>query len=423
MNSVMGISSSRNRLSAVPLAAAYVAVPMGMAMVRLVDGQGAYLENLPWLLLAGLGVLIGLHRPSPDAPRSTGFTSKTLLFLCLVAGLALYTSDIRILLETVFPYIREFAPVAYALFALLWAGTCGMADRYDFQRFGALLSVICIVNLVFEVFMYGTVPTIRWIGNADILAGLLLISLCAGLKPGLNEGGRVEPDQGNTWWRVLVLIGLLTCFSRTGYFAAGWIVLCFGRGRLLMRSLYALVCALLLVVTFLLPPTASESIRYVDYWLWVEALRLFSETPSLLLTGYPLNIGLPVTFPPGMTAIWETATGQPTIMGVYLTQVPSFWLRLLYGWGATVPAALLVFVFTLLFKNLSRMGAGLTAALFAQGMTTPLLFDPAMAVPIVMGYMVALSSPADQANAKVDEPDGSKVQPLDPAAEWNMRPL
>lgn len=423
MNSVMGIPSTKGRLSAVPLGVAYVAIPVGTAMIRLLDGHGVFIENLPWLLLAALGILVTLYRPFPGAVRRTGFTSKALLFLTLVAALVLYTADIQGALEGVYPYLKEFAPVCYVLFALLWAATCGPVDRYDFQRFGALLSVICIVDFGIETVLYGTIPTVRWIGNADILAGLLLLSLCAGLKPGLNEGGRVEPDQGNKWWRMLVMIGLLTCFSRTGYFAGAWVVLCFGRGSLWMRGLYALACAFLLVVTFLLPPTASDSIRYIDYWLWVEALRLFAETPSLLWTGYPLDTPLPVIFPPGMTSIWEAATGLPTVLGASLPQVPSFWLRLLYGWGVTVPAVVLVFVFTLLFKNLTRMGAGLTAALFAQGMTTPLLFDPAMAVPIVMGYLVALLPSARPLNAKVDEPTASSVKPLDCAVEWNMRPL
>ncbi|MDC0336480.1 hypothetical protein OAN24_06280 [Pseudodesulfovibrio sp.] len=436
MTSMKGTFGERARLSSIPLAVAYGAVPLGAAAARLMGGSATVSTSMPWLLLAGIGAILAMHRPTPGAPSTKGFFFKATLFMLLVVGLVMYAPDIIGAQITLLPYFRESTPLLFLLFCGLWASTCGLPDRGDFQRFGALLGVLCLIDLVTEVTVYQAVPTIRWIGNADMLAGLLLVSVCAGLKPGGNDGGAHEPDQGRTVWRVLTLLGLMACLSRTGLFAAAWVVLCFGRGLFRYRALSSLLCIGLLALTFFLPPTTSDAVRYTDYWLWVEALRLYAEAPAILLTGFPIDVPLPVQFPAGMAPIWELATGTPSSFGAFLTQVPSFWLRLTMAWGMAAPMLLLVVLFILLFRRLTRMGAGLTAALFAQGMSTPLLYDPTMAVAIGLGFILALAKPAVRPNVKKNEPkepameseaapesDPTPDPEPNPVDEWNLKPL
>ncbi len=419
---------SSNELSSIPLAVAYGAVPLGAAAARYLGGPGSTVSVLlPWLLLAVIGTVVAMIRPTPGAAKKQGFLFKITLFLLLGAGAFIYASDLVFILREYMPHILEMAPLIFLLFCFLWASTCGMPDRSAFQRFGALLGVICIIDLIVEVVLYQAVPTVRWIGNADVLAGLLLLSICAGLKPGENDGGAYEPDQGNAIWRLLALVGLLACMSRTGFFAAGWVVLCFGRGKVRYRILFALVCSGLLTLSFLLPATPSDAVRYTDYWLWVETMRLFTGTPALMVSGYPIGEPLPIQFPAGMSIIWEAATGSPASFGVFLPQIPAFWLRLILGWGIIAPLALLIILFFLLFRRLTRMGAGLVAALFAQGMTTPLLYDPAMGIAIGLGFILALSGSVKQ-NTKKDDieeavPESEHEPHPDPADEWNLRPL
>lgn len=428
MTRIKGTLTSPARLAAVPLAVAYGAIPLGTAAARLVDGNGAVSPTLPWLLLTGIGLILSLHRPTPEAPPRKGFVYKATLFMLMVIGLFMYSADLMEAQAAVLPYLRESTPLIFLLFCGLWASTCGLPDRGDFQRFGALLGTLCILDLVAEIVLLQAVPTVRLIGNADVLAGLLLVSLCASLRPGDNDGGVPEPDQGQLGWRILIMLGLMACLSRTGLFAAAWVVLCFGRGRLRNRALYSALSGLLIGITFLLPPTASEAVRYTDYWLWVEALRLFATTPATLLTGFPIDASLPVIFPVGMGPVWEAATGSASSIGAFLTQIPSFWLRLTLGWGIGVPIAILTILFILLFRRLTRMGAGLTAALFAQGMSTPLLFEPAMATAIGLGFILALSSPATRPNVKSADPVTPPAAPAsgmlpDPTQEWDLRPL
>ena len=366
----------RRPAAEIPLALAYGILPMVTAL----SGLGWLPEPEPpdmaWLVLACFGLVASLRRPAPGAPARRGFVFLAVLLLLAMAGLVLYRADLMARLAPALPYIKECGPLAYLLFGVLWALTFGMADRRAFQKYGALLGLLCLLDMVAELVMYRTVPTVRLIGNADVVAGLLLVALCAGLRPGENQGGVIEPDQGRPWWRMLIMLGVPACLSHTALFAAAWVILCFGRGKLRFRTLYAMACLAVLAGSLLLPATISDAIRYTDYWLWLEAVRLFTETPALLLTGFPVGDPLPVQFPVGMGAIWEAATGAPAIFGAFLSQVPSFWLRLILAWGAGVPLVLLATMFALLLRRLTRLGAGLSAALFAQGMATPPALRP-----------------------------------------------
>jgi len=391
MDSLKSAIPRRTRLASVPLIVAFGALPLGAIAVRAADGAyGMASVLMPWLVLAALGALLSM-KGKPKGVDWKKLAYRAPLFLILVLALLLYQGDLGALTKPWLPYLTELSPLIFLLFSLLWASTCGLPDRADFQRFGALLGTICVFDLAVEIPLYETAPAMRWIGNVDVLAGLLLVALCAGLKPGGNEGGLHEPDQGHPIWRGLVLVGLLACLSRTGLFAAGWVVLCFGRGKVRWRLLYTVVCAALIYLTFLLPPSPADAVRYTNYWLWVEALRVFSHAPSLLTSGFPIPGALPIDFPPEMAAIWQAATDRSAMFGAFLPDIPSFWLRLTMAWGIFAPLGLLGIIFILLLRRISRLGAGLTAALFAQGMTTPLLFDPAMAVTITLAFILALS--------------------------------
>lgn len=421
MFDVMHKGAERGRLTALPLAVAYGAVPLGSAAARFSGDAAAVTIMAPWLLLALLGTLTAMYRPSPGSTGSIGkLVFRGILFGLLLFGLFTYLPDVFTVLAPFIPYIREISPFVFLLLCGLWVVTFGMPDRRDFQRFGALLGALCIIDAAAELYFYQALPAARWLGNADMLAGLLLVALCASLKPGPNDGGGLEPDQGVPYWRAFIMAGLLACMSRTGLFAAAWVVLCFGRGRWPFRLGYTVACAVCMVLTFLLPVTASDSARYADYWLWVEALRLYDDSISTLFTGFPIDSSLPIRFPAGISLIWETATGSPSDMGALLPQIPSFWLRSTLAWGLGVPLLLMTTIFTLLFMRLTRMGAGLVAALFAQGMTTPLLYDPTMAVTIGLGFILALSAPPVRPNTRVAESAAPETD--DPVREWNLRP-
>ncbi|WP_316899212.1 hypothetical protein [Pseudodesulfovibrio indicus] len=419
-----------SRLAAIPLAVACAAVPLGSLLARFTGPGHEVSAFLPWLLLAALGTVRAiLFRRSGSRLRP-----KFFLELAMFAGLAWLIGvrhrDLLYQLSWLADLTPELAPAIMLGFCGLWAITFGLPDRADFQRYGAILGLLCIADLAVEGFIYRAAPPVRWIGDMDLLAGLLLACLCAGLKPGLPEGGRYEPDQGRTVYRALILAGIMATLSRTGLFGAGWIYLCFGRGSRLIRTAVALACFGLLGASFLLPMTPADLARYVDYWLWAKSLALFTADPLVLLTGLPADQALPFTFPPEMIPVWDRVMDSPALFGAHLPQVPSFWLRSVLGWGLLPPAAFLIGLFILLFRRLTRMGAGLAAAIFVQGMSTPLLYDPSTGAVVGLALLLALSAPefgpqCDSDHATPPE-TGAEPEPAteaDPAREWDLRPL
>lgn len=423
MHSRKAQQPGRTGLTGLPLAVSYGAVPLAMAFTGLAGMSVDVSLFLPWLILAAIGTLTALFRPTPGAPARTGRVFNAALFALFAAGLASYAPGLVTALAPTLPHLRELSPLVMLLLCVLWGATCGLPDRADLQRFGAFLGTLCIIDLAIEAAMFRAVPAVRLIGNADVLAGLLLVSLCAGLRPGQGERGMREPDQGCPLWRGLVMLGLLACLSRPGLFAGAWVVLCFGRGSLGRRALYSGACAALLAGTFLLPLTASDSARFVDSWLWIEALRLWGTEPATLLTGFSLSVPLPIKFPEGMTAVWETATGTSTLFGVSVSQVPSFWLRSVLAWGLAAPLLVLATLLPMLLRRPTRLGAGLTAALFAQGMSTPLLYDPAMAAPVGLAFILALGRPKPKTDIPTPHPVHTVEPAPDPVSEWDLRPL
>lgn len=420
-----------SRLTDVPLAVACVAVPLGALVSRFAGPGPETSPYLPWLALAVLGAVHAiLFRRSGQRLR-TRFFFELSLFGGLAAIVFLYRDDLFRQLAEYTPMIPELTPAIMLLFCWLWIITFGLPDRAAFQRYGALLGVLCLLDLAVEGFIYRAAPSGRWIGDADLLAGMLLICLCAALRPGLgDDGGNVEPDQGRPVQRLLILAGLMATLSRTGLFGAGWIYLCFGRGSRWQRTGVFLTCLLLLAATFRLPPTPSDLGRYVDYWLWAKSVSLFLRDPLTLVAGLPLGNALPFVFPPEMVPVWERVTGLSALFGAHLPQVSSFWLRFLLGWGGIVPAAGLIALFTLVLRRPTRMGAGLAAVLFVQGMTTPLLYDPTTGVLAGLALFLALAVPRRAAPQTVsatpagpDEPAAEPQPEADPAREWDMRPL
>jgi len=414
----------KSRLLNIPLAVAYLAVPLGTGLCRAMGYVPLFSPYLPWALLAAIGVAHAiLFRHSGDRLKKRFFFELLVVFGCVAVlyfNRELFIRQLNYAMQV----IPELTPVIILGFCWLWGKTFGVPDRSAFQRYGAVLGVFCLLDLGVQLGLYHAVLGERFLGDANVLSGLLLVSLCAGLKPGPADGGLFEPDQGSTTLRALIFVGLAVCLSRTGLFAAGWIILCFGRGSRLTRIGLALGAFLLVIVTFLLPPTTSDLGRYVDYWLWAKSLGLFAHEPSLLLFGLPFGRPLPISFPLEMATIWEMVTGHSALLGVEINQISSFWLRLLLGWGGIIPVLLLGGLFTLLFRRLTRMGAGLAAALFVQGMSTPLLYDPTSGAVFGLALILAVSRldrklPLVGTGSAIPRSHGE----TDPVREWDLRPL
>lgn len=393
MNGGQTTRNNRSTLTAAALAVAYAAIPLGTALVRLLGEGIPSSPFLPWAALAAFGTAYAMLFRRSKVPVKKRFIFEVCLFAFLISVLILYRGGILRKTAVYLPYVAESLPLIIPAFCAMWVWTFGLPDRGDFQRYGGLLGLVCVVDLGLEAWVYHAIPSYRWIGDSDILAAMLLVALSAGLKPGGNRGGLYEPDQGNAVWRFLILLGIASCLSPSGLFAGAWVYLCFGRGSAWRRSLIAVCFFLLIGVVVFLPVAASNADRYLNYWLWAKSLTLFIKEPSLLLTGLPLNQALPIEIPLDIAHIWQAVTDRLAILGIYLTDIPSFWLRMTLGWGCIIPTLATIVLLSLVLARISRMGAGLFAVLFAQGMATPLLYDPTLGVTFCLGFALALSQP------------------------------
>jgi len=425
----MIMREAKSRLATAPLAVAYMAIPVGTFIVHLMGAKPQASPFFPWLLLAGLGTMWAILVRRSSVRVKKRFAFEALMFAALVVGLLANRQSLLRQSMEAGAVIAEFTPAIMLFFCGLWVMTFGTPDRRAFQRYGGVLGAFCVIDLSVEAVFLNTVPFERWIGNADMLAGLLLVALCASLRPGGNDGGPVEPDEGASVWRALILMGLAATLSRTGLFGAAWIFLCFGRGTRKIRAGIAFLFFLFIAGTFLLPVTPADAFRYVDYWLWAKSVDLFAREPVLLLKGLPFLQALPFKFPPGMVGLWEVVTGVPSFFGAHLSQVSPFWLRLLLAWGVLVPLVGVTALCVLLSRRVTRMGAGLIAALFVQGMSTPLFYDPTMGTVYGLAFFLAFSAPVRGPDRRtVTSPpataskQASKTEP-DPVTEWDMRPL
>ncbi|BDQ34051.1 hypothetical protein [Pseudodesulfovibrio portus] len=412
-------------MAPIPLVVAYLALPLTNALTQRMGPGPEASPYLPWLILAGLGSFWAMLFRRSGVPVKKRFFFEALAFLGVAVLLFLRQDAFLQQMELALPYAWELAPAGILGFSLMWSMTFGVPDRDAFQGYGAALAVLCVMDLATGVFTHHALPVQRLLGDADMLAGLLLVSLCAGLRPGRDDHGVSEPDQGHRIWRVLILLGLAACLSRTGLFGAGWIFLFFGRGSRLRRILVALILFLLLGLTFVLPYARVDGARYIDYWFWAQSVALYLREPGLLLTGLPLDQALPFAVPPELTTVWERVTATPALFGAHLFQVKSFWLRVLLGWGALIPLGGLTALFFLLFRRMTHMGAGLAAALFAQGMSTPLFHDPALGAPFGLALILALSksAPLPGDTTAPDAPEPEPGTESDPARQWDMGPL
>lgn len=417
------MSWASSRLAALPLAAAYLAVPLATALVRRMGPEPAVSPFLPWLLLAGLGTVWAMLFRRSGVRVKKRFVFEVFAFLALAVMLYLRQDVFLMQIELALPLIVEAAPAWVLGFCLMWAMTFGVPDRAAFQRYGAALGLLCIADLTAGIVLQQAATAQRWLGDPDVLAGLLLVALCAGLRPGENDGGAAEPDQGRPSWRAMILLGLAACLSRTGLFGAAWIYLFFGRGSRTARVLTALALFLLMAATFLAPLSRPGGMHYLDYWLWAKSVELFFREPGLLFTGVHFGLALPFAIPQELAPIWERLTGSPEQLGVQLAQIGPFWLRFILGWGALVPLAGLAGLFGLLFRRMTRMGAGLAAVLFAMGISTPLFHDPGLGVSLGLAFILALSAPKPRPEIESATHGPDAEDATDPARQWDMRPL
>ncbi|WP_147819952.1 hypothetical protein [Salidesulfovibrio onnuriiensis] len=326
-----------HRWAATPMLTAFLIAPLAFTAARvaagpLPDSVAQSAATGLWLLLCGLAVIACLFKKSLDRPERESLArpmAASALFGVSVACLFVFMAPALQAYSGFAPYLRETSPAIFFLFALAWTATFGVPGRADIQRPAAWLGALVVLDAL-QALLRMTPQ--RFLGDPDMLATLLLIGLCADLKPAHHE-----TDRNGLALRVWIMLGLLATLSRTGLFTAAWIHAFFGRGSAWKRLPYASLCAAAVGASFLLDAHFGlGGDRYMEYWVWLECFQLLAG-PGRLYTGFALSHPLPVLPPLELMGLWQTLFSTSPLNGLFIEQIPSFWVRAVMAWGIIPP--------------------------------------------------------------------------------------
>lgn len=394
------MTGARLRLLApLPYFAAFVAAPFAVLAGKLAERPGVFaaygLRGLaPWLTLSAVALAVCLYqaasaRAHRDQPR---WPVAAVGLALALAGWLLARLFVPLLAEAeqLAPLLSELRLPALALFAALWAWSFGAPERGALASAGAALGALVVLDFLLTAIMArslvlgGGYLFGEAAGTADILAFLL----CLGLAATLDD----EPTAGQPRLaRWLILAGLLAGFSRPGLGAAAAMLIFLERGPFRLRLALALACALAAWMSLLLPlPHLGGGDELGLAWHQAATFEALAQEPWGFFTGLPLDQPIALAMPEFQGLLWDDESqGLP----VYAFDIPSSALRLLVGWGAGGPLAVLALAGFCALRGRSRFGLGLAVALVLGAVFSPVLHVPATAGALALALVSAAGRP------------------------------
>ncbi len=384
-------NTAAQRWASTPLITAFLIVPLAFSAVRISTVPvSAHLtdtaETALWLVLCGLGAVASMFLSAQARPRrSIGLPlAGTGAFLAAAVLLFLFAAPLLRATAGLYPYLYEAKPLIFFMFACAWAATFGLPDRATIQRVAAWLGGLAVCDAAQALFRQS--PE-RFLGNTDVLATLLLVGLCAGLR-----SREADDEEQHPALRPWIMLGLLATLSRTGLFTAAWIYAFFGPGSTWKRLPYVTLCAVAVAGSLLLEAHwGLGGVRFMEYWVWLECFQQLAE-PGKLLTGFALHAPVPIVPPLDIMSLWQVLFPTSPLDGLYVQQIPAFWIRSIMAWGLVPAMTFLALLFSLLMKRPTRFGAGLTAVCISQGISTTLFYSPGPAITLFLALMLAFRS-------------------------------
>lgn len=395
-NDLQSLETKGTRASWVPLLLAYVVHPLGLASMKLSGApmdldRVTALNDALWLSLAGLAVVISILKgglaPSPGLRRPKGSRGKSLAKITLFLAFAVF------LFRNAAPWlaenheaalpIQEARPLAYLLFAVAWAITFGLPSNKQFRLFGAVTGFMILLDFVSSSIMADYIVAANRMGRAEYPACLLLVSLSAGLD---------SPAKGKAalLGRGLILAGLMSTFSPTALATGAALLIFLDKSGFRTRLLSAMALLFAAGYAIWFTPEAGRVLQHIyGLRLWVNAASLFMDHPLSLLTGFPTGIPLPVNLPLAEPGEWQI---QATAMYVLPLNIHVFWVRFILVWGLAGPLALFAACSLRAAKVRSLFGAGVLAAILAQGLISVLFYQSNVAIILFLALVSALTT-------------------------------
>lgn len=397
----------------VPLAAAYVFLPLVQSFSRLVtiepsSALGIVIDALPqtllWEALAAVALLWlawKAVRPSEGfiimKPLEAVFALGT---ACLLLGaLHVWASQHVLVLEVALRWLSELSPLIYLLFAGLWCWSFGLPGAAVFHRFGAVLAILVLADAAATGVIIGLRPPmggLLLVMDREVLACLLGVALFSGM-PG---GASTKENAPFTLLDGLLVLGVAATFSRTVLFAAACAWLFLGRGSKVSRGLVAalFVGCIVLSLLWALPLTA-DAVRLEGHLQWMAGVEYYYHHPEALLTVQglgPFSLSIPAPIAAGLGI-----SAKPELF--FPAQLDALWLRLAMVWGGWGVGVVLLATFVPAIVRPTRFSSGVLALVLAQGTVFPLFFHPVVGVVLWMALLAGVASWSSEEEGREQE--------------------
>lgn len=379
------MSSDNNALTAseLPFAMFSLGLPLTIAAFNL-SGLAAP-DNLAEIFATGLavlGLILEMLRKNDDISNPLWFKAGIPALLITWLSFKYLTEFTQPLLDHL-PLLMEGKPLLFLLVTILWFKLFPTLRAKQISFWTSWLALLICTEFGLRFFLFHEPAAPFLFGISSISGPTLLIGLCATL----------HNAEENTLFRWLILAGIFCSLSRDTLFAAVLILLISGPKGGLKKFL--LILCLLFFNYLSLQVQEMTFMNRQDlpsYWLWFSILELFAHNPALLLTGFPIDIPLPLNVPASLWTIWHGQQHVWTGSGIYMFHVPPFWLHLLCAWGLAGPSTMAA-TGTILYRRFpSNMMGGLIIAVVISGFLSPLFYNPACALVLFPAIVTATSS-------------------------------
>ena len=379
-----------------PLVFSYLAFPAVDMLLRAggVETFGSWIRSWidgAWILLLAIGSIAVLLK----FPQRIGLPNIPPLGV-LVAGTCAVISATSLLRTgiSLYPYVMELKPVAYAAVAFVWALAFGLPKERAFLQAGSLLSGLIASELLIRSALAHSVVHPIGSGEVNYDACLIVLSLCLALADKTASEGQIS-------W---LFFGVLATFSRTGSITALALLLFSPRLATSLKALAWVPAGFAVFLSF--QSRALElAVTQIDrYIMWATAFQLFAQHPLGMVFGYGLGSALPANMPAGLSDLWESQAEHLGISGIFAFQFHAMWLRLVMSWGSAVVLYAVVVLLRWAWQDRSPLARYLAIVTVAEGFTMGLFYLSNVSVPTYLLMAIAIKQLYARKHAAIAKP-------------------
>jgi len=293
----------------------------------------------------------------------------------------------------------EAKPVFYLGVALLVTYAFIPPSPQMFCRFGSILAVLLLFEMIFRSAIAGSIVRPLGSGEVNYDAALLCLSLVFALS-------RRELARS---FGPIIFLGLLATFSRTSLLAACGALLFASTIPAALRLLMAGAAVGAGIMSFAIRGLEVGTLESMDrYWMWAVGLEYLVSNAWSHAIGVVPGAAVDVEVPRFLADLWLDQQENVNVDGIFPFHFHAMWLRLATSWGWALAASIPVWLAFHAFVSRYRSAQVKTFFVICVvlGLTMGLLYLSNVAIP----YLLALNGLLLDAKLRKRLARGRRVQ-------------